>query len=253
VSAFVHGVVPAEFEPPALRGLGDPAVEVHMVRAGELAALVSDLPEGPRRGTRADLEAHARVLSETVDRGAAVIPVRFGMVLDDEDAVRERLLTHQRDHLLELLRSLDGAVQVTLKAMYAEGVLLRDVAEADPRIARLSEATRDRPDAAVHREKVHLGELVAAGIEHQRAADERAVLDRVAPVAEQVIAEEPRHERIAAHAQLLVRRDRLGELDETVGELDAEQGGRLTFRLVGPLPAWSFADLRLDPQEATWA
>jgi hypothetical protein len=32
-----------------------------------------------------------------------------------------------------------------------------------------------------------------------------------------------------------------------------EQDGRMTFRLVGPLAPWSFADVQLEAAEGTWA
>ena len=97
-------------------------------------------------------------------------------------------------------------MQFTLKAVYDEHVLVREVAAADPEIARLSAATRGRPDEEVHREKVRLGELVASGVERRKAADEQAVLERLDQVAERIIAESPQHERLAVHAQLLVQR-----------------------------------------------
>ena len=253
MSCFVYAVVPAKFEPPNLDGLGDPPAPVRAVRAGELAALVSDLPDDVAPGTRADLEAHARVVAQIVEKGATVVPVRFGMVLPDDDAVRERLLEQQRDHLLELLRALEARVQVTLKAVYDEGVVLREVAAADPEIARLSAATRDRPDVEVQREKIALGERVAHGVERLRAGDEAAVLERLDPLAERIIAEEPRHERVAVHAQLLVRRERLGEVERAVERLAGEHGGRMRFRFVGPLAPWSFADVQLDDLETAWA
>ena len=253
MAAFVYAVVPADFDPPALRGLGDPPAPVRMVRSGDLAALCSELPDEAMPGTRDDLAAHARVLAELVDAGATVTPVRFGMVLDDEEAVRERLLESRRDVLAGLLHDLEDRVQFTLKAVYDENVLIREVAAADPEIARLSAATRGRPDEEVHREKIRLGELVAAGVERQKAADERAVLERMDPVAERIIAETPQHERLAVHAQLLVRRSDLPELESEMERLASEQGGRMTLRLVGPLAPWSFSDVELEAPEQSWA
>jgi Gas vesicle synthesis protein GvpL/GvpF len=253
VTVFVHGVVPAAFEPPALDGLGDPPARVRTIHTGDLGVLVSDLPADATPGTRADLEAHMRVLTTVVEAGATVVPMRFGMVLDEDDAVREQLLERRRDDLLGLLRDLDGRVQLTLRGVYAEDVVLREVAQADPEIPRLSAATRDLPEADAHRAKVRLGELVARGVERRREEDERAVLDRIAPHAERVIVEEPKHERMAVHVQLLVARDRREDLDAAVRQLAAEQDGRISFRYVGPLAPWSFADVRLDAEENAWA
>ena len=251
MAAFVYAVVPADLDPPALAGVGE--APLRMVRSGDLAALVSELPDDAVPGTREDLAAHARVLAALVDAGATVTPVRFGMVLDSEEAVRELLLDARRDVLTGLLRDLADRVQFTVKAVYDENVLIREVAAADPEIGRLSAATRGRPDEEVHREKVRLGELVAGGIERRKAADEQAVLERLDRVAERILAESPQHERLAAHAQLLIQRGAVPELQAEVERLVGEQEGRMTFRLVGPLAPWSFSDVELEAPEASWA
>jgi hypothetical protein len=250
---FVHAVVPATFAAPSLTGVGEPPAAVRTIRTAALGALVSDLPTDRAPGTRADLEAHSNVLAEIVDRGVTVVPVRFGMVFPNDDAVRERLLDRQRERLVELLGELGGRIQITLKATYAEGVALREVAAADPRIARLSEMTRGRPDAEVHAQKIQLGELVASGLERRRKADERLLLEHLSPFAEKVVTEEPKHERVAAHAQLLVRRDRLQALETALGQLTEQQQGRMSVRAIGPLAPWSFADVQLADPEPAWA
>ena len=253
MATFVYAVVPADFDPPALSGLGEPPAPIRTVRSGDLAALVSDLPDDARPGTREDLAAHARVLAAVVDAGATVTPMRFGMVLENDDAVRERLLERRADVLGELLRSLADRVQFTLKAVYDEDALVREVAAQEPEIAQLSAATRGRPDEEVHREKVRLGELVARGVERRRAEDERELLERLDRVAERIIAETPQHERLAAHAQLLVERRALPDLEAEVERVAGEQSGRMTLRLVGPLAPWSFSDIELEAPEASWA
>jgi hypothetical protein len=250
MAAFVYGIVPAAFEPPALDGLGDPPAPVRVVGAGDLGALVSDLPDDALPGTRDDLAAHARVLAAIVEAGATVVPVRFAMVLDDDEAVRERLLEGRREELVALLRALEDRVQYTLKAVYDEAALLREITAGNAEIAFLSGETRGRPDAEVQREKIRLGELVARAVEQQREADERAVAAPLDPVAERIVLESPRHDRIAVHAQILVGRARAAELEEAVGRLAEQHGGRMTFRLVGPLAPWSFSDVQLEAEEA---
>src|SRR6478672_3789023 len=57
---------------------------------GEVAALVSDLEEGPQRAAHA-LRTHWRVL-ETASAETTVLPVRFGTAMADEAALRDEFL-----------------------------------------------------------------------------------------------------------------------------------------------------------------
>jgi hypothetical protein len=249
--SFVYGVVAA---PAAVRvtAAGVGGAPVRAVERGALAALVSDLGADTVPGRREDLDAHATVLAQAIEAGT-VVPMRFGVSLDDDDAVRERLLARNEALLLELLRVLDGHVQATVKAFYLEDALLRQVVRSDPEIARLRDQSRGREDAATHAARVQLGQLVAQAVEAQRAADGDAILGRLAPLLADVRVEQPAHERIALHAQLLVSRDRAAELEAAVEKLAGEQADRLRFRYVAPLAPFSFSEVALDAEEPSWA
>src|SRR5690349_25178694 len=69
----------AKLQPGA--GLGGAAVET--VRSGDLAALVSRVPAGTVRARRRDLLTHFDVISTAFQSGT-VLPLRFGIVFEDE-------------------------------------------------------------------------------------------------------------------------------------------------------------------------
>jgi Gas vesicle synthesis protein GvpL/GvpF len=243
-SLYVYGVIPAADARgwPGADGLEGPS---STVVAGELAALVSALPAGRTPGRRDDLEAHRRVLSLANERGTT-IPMRFGIVIDDEDRVREDLLVRHAAELTDLLRKLDGHVQMSVRAFYAEDALLREVAESDPEIARRTAAIQGLSELESRQERIQLGELVAERVAARREQDGRALLDALSPLVTEVRVDPPGSERVALNAQLLVRRDRRDALDAAVGLLGNALEGHLALRYLGPLPPYSFADLSLE-------
>jgi hypothetical protein len=247
---YVYGVIPAADAGgwPETAGIPAPSANVWTIEEGELAALVSALPPDRTPGRREDLEAHRSVLSVATERGTAV-PMRFGMVMDGEDVVRERLLVRHASELTDLLRTLDGQVQMTVRAFYAEDALLRAVVEADPDIKRGSAAIEGLSEIESRAERIALGERVATEVDARRARDEQALLDRLTTLATEVRVDPPGGERVALNAQLLIRRDRQGELDEAVRELGTALQGYLALRYIGPLPPYSFSELSLEPGE----
>jgi hypothetical protein len=244
---YVYGVIPAADAGgwPGATGIGGPSATVSTVESGDLAALVSALPPDRAPGRREDLEAHRRVLSLATEHGT-VVPMRFGMVMDTEDVVREQLLVRHGPELRDLLRKLDGQVQMTVRAYYAEDALLRAVMESEPEIARRSAAIRDVPEVESRAERIALGELVAAAVEERRAEDEEALLDRLKTFATEVRVDPPGSERVALNAQLLVHRDRRPELDAAVRQIGAALDGYLALRYIGPLAPFSFSELSLE-------
>jgi hypothetical protein len=249
-SLYVYGVIPVADAGgwPGAPGI-DPSANVLTLEAGDLAALVSALPPDRTPGQRTDLEVHRRVLSLAAERGT-VVPMRFGMVMEGEDGpdgVRERLLVRHGTELADLLRTLDGQVQMTVRAFYAEDALLRAVIAADPEIARRSAALEGIPAIQAQPEQIALGEIVAAAVDARRAQDEQTLLERLRPLATDVRVDPPGSDRVALNAQLLVRRDRRAELDEAVRELGTALEGYLALRYIGPLPPYSFSELSLEP------
>jgi hypothetical protein len=249
-SLYVYGIIPAAEAGrwPDVAGIGGPFTKVGTVEAGDLAALVSVLPPDRTPGRREDLDAHRKVLARAVERGT-VIPLRFGMVMDGEDIVRQRLLDRHRPELTELLRRLDGRVQMTVRCLYAEGALLGGAIEGDAEIARLSAAVQGRSEIESRPERIALGERVTAAVEARRAQDEQVLLDQLQPLASDLRVEPGESERVAFNAHLLIRRDRRAALDEVVGQLGRALEGYLALRYIGPLPPYSFADLSLEAGE----
>jgi hypothetical protein len=105
-AVYVYGIVPGDVEvDESARGVCDPPVSVDVVRAGDIAALVSVISTDCTLGTPEDLQAHAKLLDGTA-RVAPVLPLRFGAVMTDEEAVAEELL---RDHHDEFAQGQTGA------------------------------------------------------------------------------------------------------------------------------------------------
>jgi Gas vesicle synthesis protein GvpL/GvpF len=249
-SLYVYGVIPAAdaADWPGATGIGGSSADVRVIQHGELAALVSALPPDHTPGRREDLETHRRVLSAATEHGTTV-PMRFGMVMDDENVVRNRLLDRHGAELHELLHTLDGREQMTIRAFYAEDALLRAVMADDPEVASRSKALEGVPEIESRDERIALGERVAKAVEERRARDQEALLDALRPMAADVRVEPSGSERVALNAQLLVEHERRPALDETVRQLGAALAGYVALRYIGPLPPYSFAALSLEPED----
>jgi hypothetical protein len=243
-SFYVYGVIPAADadEWPGVPGIDGP---VRAITEGDLAALVSPLSPDHVPGTRDDIEQHRRVLSQA-SANATAVPMRFGIVMDDEETVRRQLLSEHADELSGLLNKLADHVQMTVRAYYAEDALLASVFSSDTEIARQAATIGRRSELETRQERIDLGERVSDAITERRAEDEQALLERLAPLADDVRVDDPSGERLALSAHLLVRRERRPELDATVRALGRILQGVMAISYIGPLPAYSFADIALD-------
>jgi gamma-glutamylcyclotransferase (GGCT)/AIG2-like uncharacterized protein YtfP len=219
-------------------GVGDPPAAVDRVVEGELAALVSAVGAEGIAPRRANLMAHGEVLRRSLECGP-VLPLRFGIVMAGEDAVRAEVARRAAE-LTGLLDSLEGRAEMSVSALYREEVMLREVIDEHPEIARAREAIQGRSEAATHFERIRLGELVAQAVEAKRAVDSGAILRELEPLAVAVAPDDPLHERMVVNAAFLVEHDRLQEFDSAVERVSRDRAQRMQFKLLGPLPPHSF-------------
>ncbi|TMM19404.1 MAG: GvpL/GvpF family gas vesicle protein [Actinobacteria bacterium] len=237
---YVYGVTPRTAS--ALRGTGIRRRRLHAIEDGQLAAIVSDAPEGDIQAGREELLTHARVLGRARAQGV-VLPMRFGVVMPDEDAVRRELLEEYRDELLLQLREVDGKGELRLRAVYDEDALMKEIVEAHSDIAALSAALRGRPADALYYERIELGQKVARAVEQAAIVDLSAIVDALEPLAVAVQVGEPDHEHVAANVSFLVEDAQIPAFDQAVDALGRQNAGRLTFKYTGPLPPYSFVEL----------
>ena len=244
---YVYGVTRAGARSgSAPSGVGDRPVQT--VERGTVAALVSEVPDESVAPRAKNLTAHTEVLRAAMDDGT-VLPMRFGVLMPDADAVRHDLLELREPWLTGMLEALDGRVEMTVSAMYREDVLLGEVIRDDPGIAKLREQIQGKPAAATHFERIRLGELVAQSVDARRSADGAAILDALRPAADAFAPGEMLHERMVVNTAFLVRRDQLDGFDSAVERVSAERADRMQFKLTGPLPPFSF----VNTEEPAWA
>lgn len=238
--AYVYGIVRAGLTAPQVLGVTGAAVEA--IEFDGLAALTSPIADSNVRARRRDLLAHSDVLTSAVEHGT-VIPLQFGIVFRDSDAVVSDFLQPRRAELGELLSELDGKVELSVKGFYVEEAVLAEIISQSPRIARLRELTRKQPDGATYGARIELGELVAAELRACAHRDAARILERLRPLALAVQVADEAIEHQVLRASFLVERDRLRDFDETMNDVARHEDGRIDFKYVGPLPPHSFVSV----------
>ncbi|MFF0105109.1 GvpL/GvpF family gas vesicle protein [Streptomyces hirsutus] len=236
MSTYVYGIIASTHPavPEHLSGVGEGPLRV--LKAGDLAAVVSDAPEG-LRPKRRELLAHQNVLSEVGAEGC-VLPMRFGSVAPDDNAVTD-VLTERAEHYKERLRALDGRVEYNVKANHVEEAVLHHVMAVNPEVRALAEANR-KAGGGSYDDKIRLGEMVAGAVRGQEAEDGAAVQRALEPAAD-AVGVGPESTGWLANVSFLVERDAAADFMAAVDRV-REDMPHLEVRLNGPLPPYSFVE-----------
>ncbi len=243
-AVYVYGIVPADVEPqPHATGVGDPPGEVAVVRHGDIAALVSPLSSDRPLGTPQDLTAHEKLLDGSAVV-APVLPLRFGAVMTDTDAVESELLEANEDEFHAALVELEGRVQFVIRGRYVEDAILRELLDENADAARLRDEIRGKSEDATRNERIMLGEMINQAIETKRAEDTRTVASELEKLEAMVNLRDPTHEEDAVHLAALIETARQDELEELLRRLMSDWDGRVELSLLGPMAAYDFVTKR---------
>ncbi|MEU4148801.1 GvpL/GvpF family gas vesicle protein [Streptomyces sp. NPDC026659] len=237
MAVYVYSVVGAEHPRrlDGLRGVGEaPESVLRGVTAGPLCAVVGDAPDGLRPG-RADIEAHHAVQVRLMADGA-VLPLRFGLVTGDDDAVRAVLKEHAVAWT-ELLSTLAGSEEYHLNAAQDEEILLRRILAESSTARHLSENIR--AGVAADGAPLRLGELVAREVRARQEALAMGVIEALRPFARGVDSTRPTGADFLS-VSFLVPEDQEETFLTTELSVAHQLGDDLDFRLHGPLPPYSF-------------
>ncbi len=239
---FLYGIV--ERADPAnlnVRGI-DGTSRVRVAAYGDLGTVVSahqgatDFGALPREALLRSLLAYQQVIERVAQR-QMVLPVKFGTVLAAADEARD-LIAQNRTVLRDAFESVRGTVEIEVAVTWELSRILHEIG-AEPEVASAREAL-ERHGRASPDERVALGRLVKSCLDRRRTAIRGRALDDLGPLAARVASHALLDDRFAMNEAFQIPRERLPEFDRRVRQLDALFEGQILFRVVGPLPPYTF-------------
>lgn len=237
MSVYVYAITKAShpLRLDGLKGVGEGTSEIRVVRSDSLCAVVSETPEDLSVGRR-DVEAHHQV-QERLWSDGTTLPLGFGFVTEDEDAIRA-VLEARAEEFSQRLDELTGRVEFNLKGVQDEDTLMRAILEGNEQARRLNEVTRE--GRGTYEDRVALGQVVAQEVQIRQQALAEEVLAALRPFAlsEKVA---PPSQQYFVSGSFLVDEDRTKEFAQAGQELAERYGEQgVELRLLGPLPPYSF-------------
>lgn len=193
------------------------------------------------------LMAHQAVI-ERVMLAFPILPVKFGTLVEDEGAVH-RLLEQGHRTFAEALTRLDGKVEMEVAATWDLQRVLAEIGQEEE-IMRLKAAMANRPAAETLEQGIRAGRIVKEYLNRRREEYQRRMLESLREVALDVQPNALVADEMVMNVAFLIQRDQEGEFEQRVRELDQAFQEQINFRLIGPLPPYSFATVEVIKPDA---
>ncbi len=246
---YIYGIIPnGDCQEFGRIGIGDGASEVRTIGFKDLAAVVSSSPlmvydTLAKEKIVKDLVTHQFVI-ETVMRSFAIIPVKFGtMVKTEEEALQfleegSALLTKEL-HKMEGKIELDVVVSWELPKILAVCRNRREIQEKQEEIARKGERVSIE-------DRVILGKLTGQFLEDQKEKYNQLILQALRQEAADVCLHDLASDEMIFNAAFLLDKKKEEPFHEVICDLNQKLEDTVNFRVVGPLPPYSFSTILLE-------
>lgn len=219
----------------------------------DLAAVVSSNPLTSydalsREKAIKDLAVHQLVLEKVMER-FTVVPVKFGTMLESEDEVIT-FLEKAYTLLSDLLDKREGKIELDIAAWWELPEILPVIAQQNSRVREKQQEIAQKGDTVSLEDKMVLGQYIEQALNARKDSYQQVILQTLKQEAEDVCLHEPADDQMICNVAFLLEKKNEASFRHTIDALDQDLQSHVHFRVVGPLPTYSFSTIqikRIDP------
>jgi hypothetical protein len=238
---YLYGIFPS----PGPRNLDLVGLDQQPVQAqgvDSFTFLYSEAQQERYLASRRNLLGHERVLEQAMESGyRTVLPLRFGLIIEDWAAVKEQLIVPHAAGLKTLLQRLEGRREVGVKVHWETATELEALmAEHDD-----LRAERDRliGKALSMEQVIQIGQAIDEAMGDRKQAVIKQFQESLNPLAVEVVENDPLTDAMIYNAAYLIPWDDEPTFGDRVEVLDQSFEGRLRIRYNSFTAPFNFAQL----------
>ncbi|MGB7297457.1 MAG: GvpL/GvpF family gas vesicle protein [Candidatus Aminicenantales bacterium] len=225
-------------------GIGAKGAELTTICFNDIAAVVSNSPIMKYTLSRENMIAHEKAIEEVM-KEYQVLPVRFSTIAEDEEKIT-KILEKEHDRFAELLMNMSGKTELSLIAVFKEGVIYKEITEKYQDIRVFKEKIAGLPPEKTRGPLMEIGRRVEAALHQEREIYKEEILNTLTALSCDVKVNDNYGELMIIKAAFLVERRREEEFDRKVDELAEKYVAKIRFKYVGTLPPFNFVNLVIE-------
>jgi Gas vesicle synthesis protein GvpL/GvpF/DnaJ domain len=227
-------------------GIGNETTLVSTIVCNDLAAVVSKSPfmvydSLAKEKIVKDLVTHQFVL-EKVMACFTVIPVKFGTMVESEDEA-VKFLAKGYSLLCDELRKAEEKMELDVVACWELPKVLPMIYRHNDQIQTKQNEIAGRGSKVLIEDKVALGQLVEQALKTRKAEYKELVLQALQGVIVDVCSHDLADEEMIFNGAFLLEKKMEEAFNQAINTLDQKLENTVNFRVVGPLPPYSFSTI----------
>ncbi len=252
---FIYGFVRTD-EPQEFGdiGIGNPGSKVQTLGFKDVAAVVSESPymvydSLAKEKTVKDLVTHQFVIEKVMQR-FTIVPAKFGTMVETED---DGLAFLQQGYALlsSELSKMEGKIELDVVARWDLPKILAAIPRLNPVVQEKQKEIVLKGSNVSVEDKIALGKAIEQALQTEKARYQQLILHALKEGAVDVRLHNVANDEMIFNAGFLVGKENEKSFTEAIEILDRDLEDSISFRVVGPLPVYSFSTIlleRIDPR-----
>jgi hypothetical protein len=256
---YIYGIVPNFYGAEMFRSLE--SSRVYAIPFQNISAIVSDrnsthLDYSDRESLGYLLVHHQKTIEDLMGKGfTMLIPMRLGTIVRSKEEVF-KILANGYDLMIDTLKKIEHLTEIDIAVTWADFPgILQEIA-GHPEILAMKDDILKKADTHLKIDQVKVGMLVQAKLKEKNTKVELNILDSLSPFSLDIKTHEVMNDEMVTNSAFLIYRNKREKFEKVIDQLDEENRGLLNFKLVGPLPCYSFYTIEckeLDPEQVEQA
>jgi len=222
--------------------------EVYTVVHGDLAGVVSNYSRGDfaslsREDKLRCLMVHQEVIERVMKEGYTILPVKFGTLVEGEDEVR-RILEQGYEKLTQTLDQMDGVVEIEVAATWDLKKVLEEIGN-EAEIKQLKHSMAGKSASEILEMQINAGKLVKESLDRRREDYRSQTIQSLEEIALDMQPNALVADAMVMNVAFLIQREKQADFDSQVRRVDEGFNDQINFRVIGPLPPYSFSTVEI--------
>jgi len=195
------------------------------------------------------LMGHQGVI-ERVMNGYTILPVKLGTLVEDESEVRG-ILEQGYNKLAQTLDRMDGLVEIEVAATWDLKKVLEEIGN-EVEIRQLKHSMAGKTPSEILEMQINAGKLVRESLDRRRESYRSQTMQSLAKVSLDIQPNALVTDEMVVNVAFLIQREKQEDFDRQVKRVDEGFNDQIKFRVIGPLPPYSFSTVEIrrpDPKK----
>ncbi len=256
---YIYGIVPNFYGAEHFRSLDK--ADVYAIPLQNISAIVSErevasVNLSDRESLGAQLVHHQTTIENVMALGfTMILPMRIGTLVNTREEVLT-ILAKGYELFIKTFKQTENTVEIDLAVTWGDfGSTLKEFS-FHPEISELRENILRKGDSFSQADQVKIGMLLQEKLNEKNKKIEMKILDVLSSFSLNIKLHDVMNDQMITNSAFLINRNVKDKFEQVIGNLDEEYKGKLNFKLVGPLPCYSFYTIEvkeLNPDNIAFA